>query len=566
MKLLPISNYDLFEHCKFEVFSCLALTVILTLISLVPALTVGSILDKVIHTRAYATLTAIILLFLLFHACEIIFTFIFDKLMLYVTDSAVEFAERDFISQLSKASLLSLEAFRDRDGLSRFTSIGVSVRFRADWIVGVTSIPLNLLIIFTSLYLVSITLAMLILVLSIIFVLIHTTFNRLQRRAAIALQTSRDREQRVVNDIFDGLPSLCAHLGFNLLIARWESRKCEFQEALDQYSSVSLIQNVAGLSYERITLAVILSVGAYETLQGRMSVGQLVMANLLFRQVAIQVRQITPLLQRRVQFQASQAAFDTFIGRLLPALSPRQLSVADPGFALQVKNVSFTSEDHIPILSDITFNLPARATLGVIGESGAGKSTLLKTLAGLYTPKTGTVFVGDEMLARRVYLSQKEHLFDGSVEENIQLGKTEDNDAFRDLLAALELVQLCHRDAQVREQSGEYGRTHELSGGERQRIFLARVLVGPFSAVFFDEPTTALDERRRKEVVQRITALARHSLVVFSTHDEDLARAADYVLHLKRGRVAKFGKGADVLGAKQDLAVDSQCEARDSVR
>lgn len=538
-----------FRSCRRELAACVLLNMVASLLALVPALTVGVVLDRVLHTRAFHTLMAILLVLLLFHMCELVFTWLQDRLTFHVAQTAVSAAEDRFLVRLEHTALPDLESMGNEELRGRFASIATDVRFQVDWLVGMTALPPCVLVVASSLLLTSPTLAVPILLLSACYFTIHTVFNRTLRREAALLRSLRDQEQVESGDILRGVLSLKAHRSFATRLRRWREAKRAHRHVLARFTQGFLMQIVLSLSYERLTLALILGLGAYETMHGRLSVGQLVMGNMLFRQLATQLRQLAPLLARRVAFRASQQALQTFwAGRpreWTPARDPPHPSRHAAG--VHVACLTFRGRHGLPILQDIDFRLPPRMSLAVIGESGSGKSTLLKALSGLYPVREGHALVLGVRPDERqdlCYLSQFEHLFAGTLEDNLLLEAPAFQQAgWRKVLGLQEIAQ----------------RTPgTLSGGERQRIFIARALCRRPAALFLDEPTTALDAKRRHD----ITKLIRHEaqtgkLLVFATHDLDLAREADYILQLRHGRVVAFGPTAQVLAASgnEPLAV-----------
>lgn len=530
---------EAFAHCRRELTACVVLTILLALISLVPALTVGVILDRVIQTRAFATLLAILLAFALFYVCEIVFTYVHDRLMLYVTHSAVVQAETHFWRVLSGAPYPELERLTEEDGLARFLSIGSDVRFRADWAVAIASVPLCLLIAMAAMFLVSPTLSLPIAILTAAFALAQLGMTRTQRQAARELQRTRERELAAVEQLFRGALSLKAHRAFDFGIERWQSSKNAYESALHRWSTSSVVQGLVSLSFERISLALVLGVGAYEAVSGRLSVGQLVMANMLLRQVSTQVRQVAPLLQRRTAFRESQSQMARFFaGKQRPVEAETVLSVASEA-AIVAHKLSFRTGQGGIILEGLSFELPLGQTMAILGESGSGKTTLLKLLSGLYAPSAGIVLVQGQPPATRsdlVYLSQHEHLFGCGILDNVLLGRQTQNTAHEHLrelnLDGILLGQ--HPNAQT---SGQ------LSGGERQGIFVARALARSDTILFLDEPTTALDADRRAAMVDLLSSAAgRHRAMVFATHDSELAFTADYVLRMANGRLVNFAR------------------------
>lgn len=545
--MISMYTSDFFAHCRRELRACVVLSVSLTLIALVPAVTVGVILDRVIHSRADATLFAILIAFLFCHACEVAFRYIYDRLMLFVTHSSVVAAEAAFLGRLAQAEYLKLENFAADDGKARLMSIGPNVRFAADWAIGIRSIPLCLLIAAAGLMLVSVTLALPILILTASYVALHAIMSSLQKRTASSLQLAKGRELSCLDEMLQGLTSLKAHGGFAFMLHRWRQYKAAYGETLVRSSRLALVQGVFGLFYERASLAIILGLGAFEALNGRLSVGQLVMVNLLFRQVASQVRQIAPLLQRRGDFTASRIAAAKFWESRVGSASIQAKLLRSPDLAVHARDLGYRTPRGIPLLDGITIELPRGKTLAVVGDSGSGKSTLLKVLSGHYPASGGVLRILGSTLHTRddfVYLSQNEALFSGALLDNVLLGGESRDELYEPLLEDLELVILGNEP----DRRTTRGTASALSGGERQRIMLARALARRPAALFLDEPTTGLDPRRRRIAVQLIERVAQEgALVVFASHDEELIQRADYVLQLHQGTSVAFGPRESIL-------------------
>jgi lipoprotein-releasing system ATP-binding protein len=227
-----------------------------------------------------------------------------------------------------------------------------------------------------------------------------------------------------------------------------------------------------------------------------------------------------------------------------------------PGTILRAEGLrkSFRSgSQEITPLEGIDLSIERGELIAVVGPSGAGKSTLLHLLAALDTPTNGTVyFAGNSLRSfsetelaeyrnRTVgFVWQRHHLLpDFTAAENVAMPLlvrgTALGEALRTAGEWLGEVGLADRAEQ---------RAGELSGGEQQRVALARALVNAPSLLLADEPTGDLDERNAEAIFELMQRLHRsHQLTsIIATHNLQLARRADRVLVLERGKLTPGGE------------------------
>jgi ATP-binding cassette subfamily B protein len=202
------------------------------------------------------------------------------------------------------------------------------------------------------------------------------------------------------------------------------------------------------------------------------------------------------------------------------------------------------------VLEDVSFSVPQGQRLAVVGPSGAGKSTVLHLLARFSDVDAGAVRMGgvdvramdpEVLMAQIAVVFQHVHLFDGTIAENVRLGRPDASDA--DVRAAAEAARLDEVVERLpRGWDTEVGESGALlSGGERQRVSIARALLKDAPVVLLDEVTSALDPVSEAAVHRGVERLVAGRTVVVVAHRLRTVRSADRAVLLDRGRVVETG-------------------------
>ncbi|AWK89969.1 energy-coupling factor ABC transporter ATP-binding protein [Azospirillum thermophilum] len=205
---------------------------------------------------------------------------------------------------------------------------------------------------------------------------------------------------------------------------------------------------------------------------------------------------------------------------------------------IELRNV-FHSYDGRPVLNGISLSLAERR-IAVLGCNGSGKSTFARLLNGLILPTEGEVLVDghdtrrDARAARQrvgfVFQNPDVQIVYPTVAEDIAFGLKARKLPKEEIARRVEAVLDRYGLGRYRDHPA-----HKLSGGEKQLLAIAGVLVLEPHHLVFDEPTTLLDLRNRRKVIEMIRGLSQTVIVV--THDLDMVREFDRVLVLEDGRV-----------------------------
>lgn len=222
---------------------------------------------------------------------------------------------------------------------------------------------------------------------------------------------------------------------------------------------------------------------------------------------------------------------------------------------LAFDSVTFGHGDR-PVLEGISLSVPDGRRVAIVGPSGAGKSTLLQLLARFHDVDAGAVRVGgvdvreistEGLIQQIAIVFQEVYLFDGTIEENVRLGRLGASDAeVRAAAAAARLDEVIERlpDGWTTDV-GEGGAL--LSGGERQRVSIARALLKNAPIVLLDEVTSALDPVNEAAVHEGIERLMAGRTVVMVAHRLRTVQRADHIVFLDNGRIVEQGSHNELL-------------------
>ena len=229
---------------------------------------------------------------------------------------------------------------------------------------------------------------------------------------------------------------------------------------------------------------------------------------------------------------------------------------------LEIKNLSFSYEDDLLVVDDISFSVEKGSFVAILGHNGSGKSTLAKLIVGLLEKNSGQIFFDDEEMDKKTIkkLQSKTALVFQNPDNQFIGATVEDDIAFG-------LENKCFPHDQMQDEINRFADSvnmldylkkepSNLSGGQKQRVALAGALILRPEILILDEATSMLDPKGKstvRKIIDRIHQENPDLTIISITHDIDEALLADQVFILSKGKLVKNGKPQEILRDEKSL-------------
>ncbi len=304
---------------------------------------------------------------------------------------------------------------------------------------------------------------------------------------------------------------------------------------------------------EQVGTVLIIILTAYLVLSGYpgMTIGKIMYHVMLFSNVSAPIRQLHRIYDdMNDALIYAEGYFDILGGdKEVEASGTYRPEVVKGEF--EMKHVDFTYPNGTKALHDINMRIAPGKITALVGLSGAGKSTIVNLLDKFYTPDSGTITLDGVPLSEwdtrylRDHIGlvlQKNHIFDGTIEENIRYGKPD---------ATREEVMEAARKAFLYDQvmalpKGFDTKATLLSGGQQQRVAIARMFIKNPPIIFLDEPTASLDAIATEQIKSSIDAIKRDRTVIIISHNISQIIDSEMTYALRSGRVEQSGNTEEV--------------------
>jgi len=297
---------------------------------------------------------------------------------------------------------------------------------------------------------------------------------------------------------------------------------------------------------EQIGVVLVIVLTAYLVLDGQITLGAIMFHILLFNNVSAPIRQLHRIYDEvNDALIYSESFFEILENEGQREQSGRYTPERIRGL-IELKNVGFHYPNGYEALSDINLTIRPNESTALVGLSGAGKSTIINLLDKFYEPSSGQILLDGvdlreydtNFLRENIGLMlQKNHIFKGTIAENIQYGRAG---------ASMEEVVEAAKKAYIHDQildlpEGYDTEANLMSGGQQQRLAIARIFLKNPPIIFLDEPTANLDAIATERIKNSLDAIKKGRTVITVSHSISQIIDAENIIVMEKGRVVETG-------------------------
>lgn len=297
---------------------------------------------------------------------------------------------------------------------------------------------------------------------------------------------------------------------------------------------------------EQIGVVIIIILTAYLVLDGQMSIGMIMFHILLFNNVTAPIGQLHRIFDEMNDAMIYSESFFEILQAEKEIENSGNYKPEKIIGKFELRNVDFIYPNGTQALYNVDMEILPHKITALVGLSGAGKSTIINLLDKFYEPTSGEIFLDGidlkeydtDFLRNNIGLVlQKNHIFSGTIEENIRYGNP--NASEKEVHEAAKQAYIYE---QVMDLSDKFNSNALLlSGGQQQRIAIARMFLKNPPIIFLDEPTASLDAIATEQIKNSLDAIKKNRTVIIISHSISQIIDSDKIYAMEQGKVMESG-------------------------
>lgn len=562
-KELLVRIFSYLKPYILQLFIVLVVIVISSIVGLLPSIITGKIIDTAILGRDFNLLIQLILLAIATLALSRVIGVLESYINSWVSQRIVLDMKNEMFAHLQSMDHSFFTSEKQGDIITRMNSdiSGVSSAISST----LTNVVSNISTVVTTIVALSQMNWKLALVgILVIPLLVLPTKSAGKSRWSLLSQTQAKNDE--LNDIINESLSVSGSLLIKLF-TKEDLKQQQFQQANKEVSDLSIKESRAG-QWFRVMMGIftnlgplliylaggyLIIIGHDETLTVGMITATVSMINRLYRPVE-------SLLSITVDFTRSLALFSRIFSYL--DMQPKVFNKEDalkPDFSspsVEYEHVEFYYSEDKPLITDLSFKVPAGMTYAIVGPSGSGKSTVVNLLPRLYDVVSGAVKINGvnvkdiDLSYLRDHIgmvSQEAYLFNGTIKENLLFAKEDATDEEIEKACKIANIHdfIISQPEGYNSQVGNRGL--KLSGGEKQRLSIARVILKDPDILILDEATSSLDSISESSIQAALDVMLEGRTSIIIAHRLSTILAADQIMVISGGKIVEQGEHEELL-------------------
>ncbi len=332
----------------------------------------------------------------------------------------------------------------------------------------------------------------------------------------------------------------------------FDAKKLYYKAMAGMHSKMEFVTHILSV--------VILAVGGFYIMKGKMTLGDLVAANMFVSAFLQPIRRLANFVE---QFSTGMAGFMRFSEMLQTHEEmPEKTDAVELSSAIETvdfENVSFNYPNNYQVLNGVSFNVKKGQTVAFVGPSGGGKTTLCNLLARFYDVKGGSIKINGKdirdyklksLRSQIGFVQQDVFMFAGTIKENIAYGRPDATD--EEIIEAAKQAEIYD---DIMTMAGGFDsvigeRGIKLSGGQKQRISIARVFLKNPPVLVLDEATSALDSITEQKIQSAFDRLCSGRTAFVIAHRLSTIKNADIIAVLEGHKIVESGTHEQLLAGK----------------
>ncbi|MBQ7695857.1 MAG: peptidase domain-containing ABC transporter [Lentisphaeria bacterium] len=538
------------------IFGEIALMVaLLTVFSLVIPLFFQIVVDKVLVNHAGNTLNVLGVGVLIVIAFNALVNYVRSYLLLFVTNKIdISTATRTF-SHLMRLPLDFFERVPSGVLLKHMQQTEKIRGFLSGNLFFTILDICSLCIFIPFLLFYSVTLTLIVLVFTGLMALVIASLIKTFQKRLNELYQAEGKRQSMLVESIHGIKTVKALALEPVERKAWDDSTAYAIQSYFRVGKISMTAQSISQMLEMMMSVCIIWAGAHLCFEHIITIGALIAFQMLANRVTGPLVKMVGLIHEYQQIALSVKMLGVVMNT---PPEPAGGGVRNPlRGAIEFDRVSFRYRPDLPyVITDLSLQIRAGETIGLVGRSGSGKTTITKLLQGLYNVQQGIIRIDgidirelDKAHLRRNLgvVLQENYFFSGTVRENIALARQ--NASLEEIIYA---SQLAGADEFVQKLPRGYDTVLEengsnLSGGQRQRLAIARALLTNPPILIFDEATSSLDPESEEVIRRNLNAIARGRTVIIVSHRLSIVSRADKIVVIDGGRISAAGSHAELM-------------------